>query len=180
VTHTVTDLQIRGESTQPGNTVPRAQWPAGRPAAGYEHIFNAGGENRSKFIFTFSTAAVNVSSRQTVRHCGNHNNIPIFCRPRLHLKPALIAYASSELLTRVRFIYGFYGRELPGVSLYIFSSWNHLSFLSSLLFYLRNKIYFPLYVTAFSASWSQLHLLTLLKILCPLLQFSYVKFDADM
>ena len=71
LTDTVSDLQIHDESTQNCNTVPPAQWPA----AGYEHIFNAGGENRSKFIFTFSTATVNLSSGQILRYYSNHNNI---------------------------------------------------------------------------------------------------------
>ena len=48
-----------------------AQWPA----AGYEHIFNAGGENRLKFIFTLSTATVNMSSGQILRHYDNRSNI---------------------------------------------------------------------------------------------------------
>jgi len=84
LTDTVSDLQIHDESTQKCNTVPRAQWPA----AGYEHIFNAGGENRSKCIFTLPSATVNVSSGQILRHYVNRSNINIFlCRARISLSP---------------------------------------------------------------------------------------------
>jgi hypothetical protein len=93
----------------------RAQWQA----AGYEHIFKAGGENRSKFIFTLSTATLNMSSGQILRHYDNHNNINIFlCRVRINLKSVLISYSSSELHSYVLFIclfiYDFYGTQGSG------------------------------------------------------------------
>jgi hypothetical protein len=101
------------------NTVLRAQWPA----AGYEHIFNAGGENRWKFIFTVPTATVNVSSGQIVRHYDNRNNTKIFlCRARINLKSVLIAYSPFELHSYVLFIYLFmiFMEQVPGISLYPF------------------------------------------------------------
>jgi len=111
LTDTVSDLQIHDESTQKCNTVPRAQWPA----AGYEHIFNAGGENRSKCIFTLSTATVNMSSGQILRHYVNRSNINIFlCRARINLKYVLISDSYSKPHSYALFIYDFYETEGAG------------------------------------------------------------------
>jgi hypothetical protein len=90
--------------------VQRARWPA----AEHEHFFNAGGENRSKCIFTLSTARVNMSSGQILRHYGNHNSTNIFCRPLVSVKRSLISCLSCDEPSHVLLIYGFYESERRG------------------------------------------------------------------